>query len=111
MFKISGDGWPKGMYNGSSEAVSTMYILQKAPHQYEETGSASSHETTGKSRCPRLRRLLQQRCTDAAVSNPEGEDPVRAVQGNLAQEIRSFQAVGEAIVAAGISLQAARGSS
>ena len=52
------------MYDGSSEAVSTMYILQKAPHRYEETGSASSRETTGKSRCPRPKRRLWQRCMD-----------------------------------------------
>jgi len=54
----------QGMYNGSSEAVSTMYILQKAPHRYEETGSASSRETTGKSRCPRPKHRLWQRCMD-----------------------------------------------
>ena len=41
-----------------------MYILQKAPHRYKETGSALSREMTGKSRCPRPKRRLWQRCMD-----------------------------------------------
>ena len=64
--------------NGSLEPVSTMWILRKTPRRRQETSSPSSREATGKSRGPRPRRRLQQRCMGSWRPQPEGVDPVRA---------------------------------
>ena len=97
----------QGMYNGSSEAVSTMYILQKAPHRYEETGSASSRETTGKSRCPRPKRRLWQRCMDRIPYSTVCGSRLRAGGFSLAARRREVSRQNRSHLAASLLFAAA----